>query len=349
MIGLVLQGGGARGAYQIGAYYALKKAHIKFNGVCGTSIGAFNAALIASGKEKELLKFWSNVSIGEILGFDKEYVRKKIEHEYDLSYLKLGFKNLINIIKSRGIDISGLEHILEEHLDEEKLLNNKIDFGICTIRLKDLKPLYIFKKEMKKEKIKDYILASCYLPFFKMEKKVDNHYYIDGGFYDNTPINMLIEKGYKKIYVVELNPLLNINRKPKKEVEIIKITPKRNLGGVIIYNQKNIKENIKMGYYDTLKAIKKLDGYEYCFKKIPIFVYDILVKKIEKKLKQRVYSFFRTTNNKEAIIKSLEYIMKKENMDYYKVYNPYKMIQKIKKEKKNKHFIHKFLKQIKFF
>ena len=71
MIGLVLQGGGARGAYQIGAYYALKKAHIKFNGVCGTSIGAFNAALIASGKEKELLKFWLNVSIGEILGFNK--------------------------------------------------------------------------------------------------------------------------------------------------------------------------------------------------------------------------------------------------------------------------------------
>lgn len=349
MIGLVLQGGGARGAYQIGAYYALKKAHIKFNGVCGTSIGAFNAALIASGKEKELLKFWLNVSIGEILGFNKEYVRKKIEHEYDLSYLKLGFKNLINIIKSRGIDISGLEHILEEHLDEETLLKNKIDFGICTIRLKDLKPMYIFKNEMKKGKMKDYILASCYLPFFKMEKKVDNHYYLDGGFYDNTPINMLIEKGYKKIYVVELNPLLNINRKPKKEIEIVKITPKRSLGGTIIYNPESIKENIKMGYYDTLRVIKKLDGDEYCFKKIPNFVYDILVKKIEKKLKQRVYSFFHTTNNKEAIIKSLEYCMKKENMDYYKVYNPYKMIKKIKKAEKNKHFIHKFLKQIKYF
>ncbi len=348
MIGLALQGGGSRGAYQIGAYYALKKAHIRFDGVCGTSIGAFNGAMIASGKEKELLEFWSHASIGEILGFDEQYIQKKLEHKFSLPYLKLSLQNFFHIIKSRGVTIEGLEKVLDTYLDDELLLKSKMDFGICTVRLKDLKPLYIFKKEMNPKKIKDYILASCYLPFFKLEKKVDEHYYLDGGFYDNTPINMLIEKGYKKIYVIELNPLLNINRKPKKEVEIIRITPKRSLGGVLIYDKESLQENIKMGYYDALRVLKNLDGYHYCFKNYPNFFYNLITRKVNKKLMHRIKGFFNAKTNKEAVIKAMEYWMRKESINYYKVYQPYKMVKNLKKLPKNKHFVYEFLRQIKF-
>ena len=44
--GIVLDGGGARGAYQIGAWKALKEAGVKINAVAGTSVGALNGALI---------------------------------------------------------------------------------------------------------------------------------------------------------------------------------------------------------------------------------------------------------------------------------------------------------------
>ncbi len=347
MIGLALQGGGARGAYQIGAYYAFKKAHLKFDAVVGTSIGAFNGALIASGKEKELLKFWSEISIGELLNFDSQYVQKKIDKNYDFAYFKLGFKNFISILKSKGISIQGLEKILNLYLDEDLLLKSKMDFGMCTIRLNDLKPLYIFKKDMIKGKIKDYILASCYLPIFHMEKKIDEHYYIDGGFYDNTPINMLIKKGCKKIYVVELNPIININRKPKQEIEIIKITPKRNLGGVIIYDTKSLIENIKMGYYDAIRVVKKYDGEFYCFKRVPEFFYNFLVRKIDKKELKHLKAFFHAKTNKLVIIKAMEYWMKYKNIDYYKVYKPYKMLKKLQKGEISKHFVYKFLTQLK--
>ena len=50
-VGLALQGGGTRGAYQAGAYMALKKCHIKINAVAGTSIGAINGLFIAAHKE----------------------------------------------------------------------------------------------------------------------------------------------------------------------------------------------------------------------------------------------------------------------------------------------------------
>lgn len=349
MIGLALQGGGARGAYQIGAYYAFKKAHIHFDGVCGTSIGAFNGSFIASGKEKELLDFWTNVSIGEILGFEEEYIKKKLEHKFDLSSIKLGIKNFFHILKSHGVEIEGLEKVLEDNLEEETLLKSKMDFGICTIRLRDLKPCYIFKNEMEKGKIKDYIFASCYLPVFKWKKKIDEHYYLDGGFYDNTPVNMLIEKGYKKIYVVELNPLLNINRKlKKKDTEIVRISPKRSLGGVLIYDKETLIENIKMGYYDTLRVLKKLDGYHYCFKNYPNWFYKILTRKINKKLKKRVEEFLNAKNEKQMVMKAMEYIMRKENIDFYKIYKPYKTIKKLKKTTKSKNFVYEFVRKLKF-
>ena len=47
--GLVLEGGGAKGAYQIGAWKALREAGVKLKGIAGTSVGALNGALICMG------------------------------------------------------------------------------------------------------------------------------------------------------------------------------------------------------------------------------------------------------------------------------------------------------------
>jgi NTE family protein len=346
MIGLALQGGGARGAYQAGACYAFKKYGIKFNCVCGTSIGAFNGAMVACGKEEELLDFWNNVEMGKILGFDSKYVEKLVSKEHDLKTFRLGFLNFIKILSRRGINIKGLEDVLKKYLNEEELRSSNIEYGICTVRLNDLTPLYVYKEDMILGKLYDYILASCYLPIFKMEKKVDNKYYIDGGFYDNTPINMLIKKGYKKIYVVELNPTININRKPKKEAEIIRISPKRNIGKVVNFDIDNIREIVKMGYFDTIRVIKKLDGYNYCFKRFPAIFYNLLSRKIASKELYRVEGFFNVKNKKDAIIKVLEYIMKNEGYDYYKIYNPYKIIKILKKNTKKNNFIYNFVRKL---
>ena len=49
MLGLALEGGGAKGAYEIGAYRALTELGYHFDVICGVSIGAINAALLAQG------------------------------------------------------------------------------------------------------------------------------------------------------------------------------------------------------------------------------------------------------------------------------------------------------------
>src|SRR6476660_991440 len=62
---LVLQGGGALGAYQAGVYEAMHEAGIEPDWIIGTSIGAINASLIAGNEPKERVKsfktFWSTV------------------------------------------------------------------------------------------------------------------------------------------------------------------------------------------------------------------------------------------------------------------------------------------------
>ena len=59
--GIVLEGGGARGAYQIGAWKALKEAGIQIQGAAGTSVGALNGALICMDDFETAEKIWETI------------------------------------------------------------------------------------------------------------------------------------------------------------------------------------------------------------------------------------------------------------------------------------------------
>ena len=302
MTGLVLAGGGVKGAYQVGAYLAFKKCGIRLDGVVGTSIGSFNAAMIVSGKDAELYNFWKNVDVGELLNFNTKYT-ESVNNKDKFKELIYGIEQMTIIVKNKGINKSNLKDLLKEMIDEEKIRNSYMDYGLVTVRVNDLKPLYLFKEDMKQGKIPEYILASCNLPVFKTEKLIDNKYYIDGGFYDNNPINMLLDKGYKKVYSVEIQGI-GFSKKIKDEKKVIKITPSRFLGSTLNVNKKKINENIKLGYYDTLKVLKNYDGYNFIFKKYPKLLYNILARKIDKDLYKRVKRYFRAEDNKELILKA---------------------------------------------
>ena len=341
MIGITFEGGGTRGSYQIGSYLAFLDCHIRPNGVCGTSIGAFNSAMIAAKQEKELLTFWQNADIADML---KLQGLKNIK----LSTLPKAVNNIFKILKNRGIDTIGMREALSGLLDINKLYKSNIDFGLCTVKLNTLTPLYKYKKDIPKSKVVDYILASCYLPLFKMEKMIDNNYYIDGGFYDNSPVEMLIKKGYKKIYCVGIKGIGRHKKRPEG-IKIVDILPSRPLGGVISLKPEKMRENIKIGYFDTLKVLKGYDGYKYCFKKRPDWYYDWLVRKIDQKLILKAKNFWKVKTNKEAILRSLEFIMSEEKISYFNIYHPYKLAKLIKKSYNKKYFIYQFIKELKLF
>ena len=212
-IGIAFSGGGLRGAYQVGCYKAFLDCHIKINGFVGTSIGSFNAAMCASNRFEELFAFWYNDDTGSILGFSKDFITKTNNNEYDLKYLTELLDNIKDIVQNKGISTKNIRKKLEEFEIDKYLYKSKKDFGLVTVRFNDFKPRYMFKNDIPKDKLNDYIIASCFLPIFKFEKLIDNNYYLDGGFHDYIPANALLEKGYDKVYVIDLEAIGIRNQK----------------------------------------------------------------------------------------------------------------------------------------
>ena len=348
MIGLALEGGGVKGSYQAGVYQAFLECGIKIDGVCGTSIGAVNAALIASGKGAELANIWRQINVGEVLGISPNLIDILNKKVYNFKTLKLLLKEGLSLTINKGLELQGLRKILDTYLDVNKLLKSKMDFGLVTVKLKNLKPLYLYKEDMNKDKIKDYILASSFLPIFKKEKLIDNNYYIDGGFYDNGPVNMLLNKGYKKVYLVKIHGI-GLNKPYKKDADVIVIESKRSLGLTLDINKNRVIENSKMGYYDALRILKNYDGEKYVFKPKDEKYYKYLNRKVSKKEYERVKHFFNSKNYKETTIRATEYIMEQAKINYYSIYKIKKIIKLLQKKYQKDHFIYNYLAKLKYF
>ncbi len=344
-IGISFAGGGVKGSYQIGAYYAFKKCHIKPNGVTGTSIGSFNAAMIAAHKEKELLKFWQNPDVAKIFGIDKKLADQINLKKFDKEFFELSFRELKKILKNTGLPVEGLKNVVEYFDIEDDIRNSNIEFGLSTLRLKDAKPLDLFIEDMPKGSLNNYLLSSCYLPIFKKEKLENDSYYFDGGIYNNAPYNMLLKKGYDKVYSVELNGV-GLKQVPVDVNKVIIIKPSRRLSRMLTLNNDAILKNINIGYFDALKVLKNYDGYKYVFKKKKMGYYKRLNASVDNDTYNLVKGFIGAKNDKEMVIKAVEYLMVKEKATYFKIYNVSQMIKKYRNTK-SKSIINKYLKELK--
>lgn len=329
MIGLALSGGGTKGSYHVGVYYALKKCHIKVDAIAGTSIGSFNGAMLCAHREKELLNFWKQNEIGKILGFDEKYIKKVNSKIIDKELFALSFENLIDIIENKGIDTTGLKEVLERFDLEKYVRKSNIKFGLSTFKVKGFEKKSLFIEDIPKNKLNDYILASCYLPVFKQEKLDDDSYFIDGGIYNNCPYNMLLEKGCNKVYAVDLKAI-GFNEKILDESKVVFITPSKDTGKILDIDQEKIESNIQMGYYDTLKILKNLDGENYIFKKRSNFFYKRLIKKASYQTIEILKVILNENDPKKIVIKALENIMNDNNETYFNIYDVKKLIKKYK-------------------
>lgn len=257
--GLVLAGGGTKGAYQVGVWKALKELNVNIKGVVGASIGALNGALFLQDDFIMTENMYKNIKLGDIMKIDGVNENKNI---FSLSNV---FNLATDYTKQRGIDNTPLRNLIEKNVDMDKLYNSNIDFGLVTYSVKSKQPLQKFKSEIKKEEMADYLLASSCFPIFKPQK-IDNQEYFDGGLYDNIPANMLIEKGYKNIIIADIAGVGFSKKMANKDVYIKVIKPSEDLGGTFEFNHEKIVKNIKLGYLDTMKAFNQVQGHMYYFK-----------------------------------------------------------------------------------
>lgn len=119
-IGLVLEGGGSKGAYQVGVLKALLENGYRFDAVTGTSIGALNGAILAQEGLDTLEEFWREVKISSIFDVSEE-IAEKLENGVSrnvMVYILLQVRNL-----KKFIDVNGekMESYIKKRLDPVKL------------------------------------------------------------------------------------------------------------------------------------------------------------------------------------------------------------------------------------
>ena len=255
----------------------------------------------------------------------------------------------MSILKNHGIDTSKMRKIGQTLVNPEKLRSSPMDFGLTTVKFRKLTPVYMYKEEISDDKLIDSIIASCYLPVFRLDPVIDNHIYIDGGFYDNCPSRMLVEKNYDIVYEIRINGIGFNRPRLDTKTKIITISPSRNLCSIFEMNSSNISENILMGYYDTIRYLKNYDGKKYVFKKLPDFLIKHLLRKVSTKELKRIKSFFNVKTKREAIIYSLEYVLEKEHINYYHIYNVIKDIHVINHKYENENFVYQFINKLRIF
>jgi len=326
MVGLALEGGGAKGAYQIGAYVALKKHVKKIDMIVGTSIGSINAAMICQGDIKKAMDLWANVDVS-VFGIDKNII-KDLKDDFNLNNVKAGLSELKKVIKNKGIDTNGLKKLINDNINEDKVRNSKIKFGLVTINLSDMKPIELTIDKIPKGKLNEYLLASCYLPVFKNEKIIDDKFYLDGGFYNNLPISLLENNGCKEIYAIRLNSL---GRVKKYKSEVIEIKPNKSTGPMLLFDKNDVTNNIKMGYLDCLKKLNLVLGKTYYFKKKRFYFVNTSV--VDEKTKKIIQLKFKTEDYKEVLYLAIEEILFYNKLEVLKVYEINQILRFIKKNK----------------
>ncbi|MBQ3021270.1 MAG: patatin-like phospholipase family protein [Bacilli bacterium] len=348
MRGLALEGGGAKGSYQIGSYIALKKLGFKFDMIAGTSIGSLNAAIIAQGDDYLAKKIWLNVD-SEIIGINKELVEIYKNFKFNKENLIKSFTEINNIIKNKGLDVSKYKELIDKYVNEDKVRKSKINYGLVTVRLNDLKPLELTIDEIEEGKLTEYILASSYLPIFKMDKIINDSYYLDGGFSNNLPITLLEKNGCNDIIAIKINGIGKNKKKNNENTNVIEITPTKDTGPIVLFNNNDVINNYNMGYYDTLLYFNKLIGFKYYFKKFRFFKF--LTRKVDDKLINLIKLKYHTPNINETIIKSIEDILENNKIDYYKIYSIPKIIKYIKNNnlKSNNKLVNEFVYKLKYF
>ncbi len=205
---LVLQGGGALGAYQVGVYQALHEAGIEPDWVIGTSIGAINGALIAGNKPEHRLErletFWRHVEQQTLTGGPFDWlgmgnllanmttVMRGIPAFFAPNAAALrGARAEVGVESAAYYSTEPLRDTLTELVDLDHLGDGKTRLTVGAVNACSGAMRYF---DSRSERLGlDHVMASGALPPAFPAVRIDGEPYWDGGIYSNTPIEAVLD------------------------------------------------------------------------------------------------------------------------------------------------------------
>lgn len=253
---LVLSGGGSRGAYQVGVWRALVELGWEFDMVVGVSVGSLNGAMVVQKEQILAESLWRDLETDNI---------------FDVSNKAQTADFAVEFIKQGGAGSHGLQKFVDSYIDDQKVRESEIDFGLLVVETPTMKPHYLWKKDIPEGRIGDYVMASSSAFPAVQAYDIDGKKYIDGGFENVMPIHMAVERGATDIVAVYLQAVGKFDRAAEISsaqnagANLTLIEPKWDLGNFLLFNKDNTARIIRLGYQDAMKAFDVYDGEYYSF------------------------------------------------------------------------------------
>lgn len=200
---LVLSGGGAKGAFQVGALdYLINEKKVDFEIICGVSVGALNASMVAQGDFNTLKEIWLGIKstrdifrqrlfgfLGAFFGADSVYCNRPLWKKID------------------------------RYVDPEKIKKSGRELRVGTVSLQTGQYISVDQNYLE---FKKWILASTAIPVTFEPIELKNQQFIDGGVRDITPLSTAINLGAERIFVILASPT-NVRQENKEYRRLIDI------------------------------------------------------------------------------------------------------------------------------
>ncbi len=222
-IGLVLQGGGALGAYQAGVYQALHEAGLEPDWIAGVSIGSINAAIIAGNQPEhrvqKLEKFWLDITAHDPYtvwpeGDTARKLRNALSAVNAMLFGQPGFFKPTptgGFFAPRGsraatalYDTAPLHQTLAKLVDFNLINDGPMRFAVGAVNVATANFRYFDNHDI--EIGPEHIMASGALPPALPMVRIGRHHYWDGGLVSNTPLQHLLDHiGPKNMLVFQVD------------------------------------------------------------------------------------------------------------------------------------------------
>jgi NTE family protein len=216
-IALLLQGGGALGAYQAGVYEALAEADLHPDWVAGISIGAINSALIAGNppekRVERLRQFWEGVTTDAFAGLPQDFLSQVTKGDWARGFVSLMSANTVSMCGSPGFfaprvppawaqptgaieatsfyNTAALKGTLESLIDFDRINAQKMRFSVGAVNVRSGN-FVCFDAETHRIR-PEHIMASGALPPGFPAVEIDGEHYWDGGLVSNTPLQWVLD------------------------------------------------------------------------------------------------------------------------------------------------------------
>lgn len=259
---LVLGGGGAKGAYEIGVMEALESLGIRAGSVYGTSIGALNAAMYALGDVSAARDLWRRIRLSDIVTPESVALAEEAESLFTRPDKLLDF--ITRNAQKKGVDPTPLFELMRSQIDERALRGCGVRFGLVATRFPTLTMAQKTLDAMPDGTLHDWLMASCAcFPALPM-RAIGTERYLDGGFSDNVPVEMAVRRGARQIIAVDIGRQrthAQYDRRPN----VTYIRTAHPLGGLLTFDAERSARNIALGKNDALRAFGRLRGTRYSF------------------------------------------------------------------------------------